>query len=195
MEEDNKQSDIPAVFYSSETGEPFTNCKVCDKYLLDDSTEYFIEKSYRKYKGYKAEDVVFEFAICAKCHEEMSNQLSKESRAAMQKYMTERVDFEERAVKTFLNSATNPDWWKENCAVTGEPITDLEEYQVVGNFMGANNRAGALPMVVGGKAMDEMAELLSNETLDFLDGFTQTYLGPPPEFEDLLKPRRRPVLI
>lgn len=187
---------INPIFYSSETGKPFTNCKVCDKYLLDGDTEYMVEKAFRKYKGYKAEDVVFEFAICNECHQQTYMQLSEESRNAMQRFMSEHIDFEERMHKHMQPwSNDGSDWWKQTCAVTGESVDDLEEYQLVGGFQGKAEIRGALPIMVGGKAMDELANLLSNESLDFLDGFNNQLIGPPPEFEDLLKPRRRPVLI
>jgi len=44
--------------------------------------------------------------------------------------------------------------------------------------------------------MDDVSDLLSNETLDNMDDFTGKYLTGPPEFRDYFKsPKRRPVLI
>ena len=59
--------DIPSEFYSFSSGVLFDRCIDCDKYLLEKDTEYFIEKAIRQYDGYKARDVIFEYAICFQC--------------------------------------------------------------------------------------------------------------------------------
>jgi len=52
------------------------------------------------------------------------------------------------------------------------------------------------PFLIGANSMDDVADLLSNETIDNMDDFTGKYLTGPPEFRDFFKsPRRRPVLI
>ncbi len=42
------------------------------------------------------------------------------------------------------------------------------------------------PMIIGEKAMEEMAELLSDKTVDEMNGFREKFLGPSPEIEELI---------
>jgi len=42
------------------------------------------------------------------------------------------------------------------------------------------------PMLLGGPALDRLVELLSNQTLDDLQRFTENLIDGPPEFADLL---------
>jgi len=46
------------------------------------------------------------------------------------------------------------------------------------------------PMAIGEDIIDDMADLLSNETVDEMNGFKEQFLGPPPEFEEFIYGRR-----
>ena len=46
-----------------------------------------------------------------------------------------------------------------------------------------------MPYVIGGAAVDEIAHMLSNKTIDDLRGFMGDNFGIPPEFRDLFKDR------
>mgnify|MGYP000507098918 CR=1 FL=1 len=87
---------IPKEFYSFETNSPFERCIECDKFLLDDDTEYIIEKAVKNYKGYPAKDVVFDYAICMDCADRMRKQISKESWEKMMQYFQENMDVHTR---------------------------------------------------------------------------------------------------
>ncbi len=50
---------VPKVFHSFATGMPFQQCKICEKNLLLDGTQYVIEKAIKRYPGYEAQDVMF----------------------------------------------------------------------------------------------------------------------------------------
>ena len=84
--------EIPKEFYSFETKAPFEFCIECNKYLLDEGTEYLIEKAIKNYEGYEAQDVIFDYAICMECAEDMRNQISKESWESMMRYFQENID-------------------------------------------------------------------------------------------------------
>ena len=47
--------------------------------------------------------------------------------------------------------------------------------------------------MISGEAADEVMQLLSNSTIDILNGFTDEFLGLPPEFKDLFKDK--PMLV
>ena len=55
--------DIPEQFYSEETKKPLENCLMCDKYLLDEGTEYMVEKAMRRHPKLGTETTLFEMAI------------------------------------------------------------------------------------------------------------------------------------
>jgi hypothetical protein len=79
---------------------------------------------------------------------------------------------------------------EDNCALTGEHKSTLEEYMIYGHFKGDQMIRSTMPFLLSGKVMDDVADLLSDETIDELDDFMGEYFGGPPELEELWKPRR-----
>lgn len=185
---------LPRIFGSHETGEPFEHCIECYRSLLDPETEYMIEKAFRCYKGFKVSDTVFEYAMCMKCAEEMTNSLSKESLERMESYFTSNVNLQERMEWMMQDPLPDPGQWLAHCAIKGTPVEELTEYQIVGHFKGESMLLSIFPYLLSGEAMDELAALLSNKTLDILDDFGGRHFGLPPEFSDMPRPRFMPVL-
>jgi hypothetical protein len=60
-------------------------------------------------------------------------------------------------------------------------------------FQGDKMLVGEFPYIISLEAMEELTELLSDETKDEFDDFKKNLLGGPPELEELLK--GRPVLV
>lgn len=171
---------IPPELCSSDTGAPFARCLVCDR-PLDGDTEYMVEKAFRRYPDYGLRDTVFEYAVCTECYAEISGRFSAESRARVDTYFAERVDQEERVKRLEAEAADNIAPWIGRCMVSGAPVDELEEYQVVAHCIGGFLVLGPAPFIIGGPVIDEIVELLSNETLDELGGFRDQYFGLPPE--------------
>jgi len=184
-----KYTDIPEEFLSYETGKPFSNCKICDRNLTDPDAHYIIEKAIRKYTGYKAWDVVFEYAICINCAENFRSELSKESIDSIEKYFLKNVDINKHR---FRANEEAPDISKyiNQCLIKGLNRNEMNEYQIYGECRGNQFLFGNMPYMICGQAMDEIADLLSDKTLDELDGFAGKYLGPSPELESLFKGRK-----
>ena len=190
-----KTTAIPESFHSFGTGQPFKSCLVCEKNLTTSGLPYFIEKAYRKYPGYKAFDVTYEFAMCMHCAENLRKELSISSQQKMQAYMESNIDFEKRRqALSGLDPVNNMDPWFENCLITKEQIEGQNEYVLYGYFQGSHMMVSDFPYAIGPKAMDELTDLLSNETLDQMDDFMGKYFTGPPEVNELFKPRR-PVLL
>ena len=185
---------IPELFYSDLTGQPMEECKLCECSLLEGGVPYLVEKAFRVYHGdIKASNTVFEYAICMHCAMEMKDQLSEDSKKSMEKYMLEKGNLTTRA-GNFL-SKENPlpaDWW-QNCLITGQNISGLEEYQICGVFEGNRIICAEMPYLLSGDAMDEMTELLSPETRDELNRFGDEHFSGPPELKELFE--QRPVLL
>ncbi len=193
MSEDNTGIDIPSEFHSFDSKKQFDHCIECDKYLLDESTEYFIEKAVKKYDGFSAHDVIFEYAICMGCAERMRNSMSRESMKSLEQYFMQNLNLEKR-MDLMNSSPFDPNEWLNECMITGKEKSELNEYQIFAHCKGTKMVMGQMPYLVSGETLEAVAELLSAETLDELDDFSKRHFGPPPELaEDL--PFRRVVMI
>ena len=179
--------DLPSEFFSDASGIPFQHCLGCDLYLLDDETRYFIEKARRRYPGFAFEDTVFEYAMCIDCLAKLHNVMSEDSLQRVQAYFAQRVDLETRSYALLQQEPCALEPWISSCIVKGTDVKDMTEYQIYGLFEGNRLVFNLLPYAIGGEAIDEVSELLSNKTLGEIDGFMDEYFGLPPEL-------RKPVL-
>lgn len=182
---------IPEEFYSFDTNQPFEACLVCKADLLAGEIDYFIEKAIRNYPEHEVSDVVYEYAICALCAQDMNEKMSVESLTNLQMYFSANSEFMKKV------SDYSANWMlregsplNEECALTGKPRSELDEYMIYGHFKGDQMIRSTMPFLISGKVMDDIAELLSDQTIDELDGFMGEYFGGPPELEEIWKPRR-----
>lgn len=178
-----KRTPIPPSFYSIETGEPFSTCLACDTALFDGSTEYLIEKGYRQYEAYDVQETVFEYALCMDCHTTMRQSFSDRSLRRCQAYLSEHVDPARRTGMLLDAESPDPKDWTRQCIVHDTPREELEEYQIMAHCSGEDMLLTHLPLLLGGPAMDDLTQCLSNETIDDLGGFRDEYLGLPPELK------------
>lgn len=183
---------IPAAFYSSETDAPFRTCLVCDRPLLEDSTEYLIEKGMRHFEAYDVVETVFGYAMCVDCHATMNQSFSTLSKKRCQAYLAEHLDLSSRTGTLLEEDTIDPSRWTRHCIVHDTPREDLREYQMLAHCQGEKMLLTHFPLMIGGPAVDELAQCLSNETLDELDGFRNEHFGLPPELEQDLQ---GPILV
>jgi hypothetical protein len=193
MSERNKAIDIPSEFFSFSSGTLFERCVECDKYLLEDNSEYFIEKAIKKYDGFSAQDVIFEYAICVKCAESMRKTMSTKSLTSMEQYFTTKIDITQRMNLVAANP-NDPISWMDECLFSGTKKTSINEYQIYAHCNGNKLNTTQMPYMVSGAVLEEISGLLSPETLDELDDFSNRHFGPPPEFANHT-PFRRVILI
>lgn len=179
------ENDIPKDFYSFETNTPFDHCIECNKYLLDDDTEYIIEKAVRNYQGFTAKDVVFDYAICMDCAEHMRKEISKESWAAMMRYFQENIDVAYRR-EMQLN---HPDQVIKNCMIKKTPMESCEEYQIYAHCKGTKLNTSNPPYMLSGAVMDELLPLLSDKTVDDMNRFMNKHFSPDPSLMEPVPPR------
>ena len=166
-------NDIPEEFYSFNTGQPFCECSDCGKNLLKPGTIYVIEKAIRQYAGYTAKDIIFEVAICLECVERMKNEISTESMNNMMKF------YEEMILNRMEREA---DFSMTKCVATGIPREKLTNYQINALCDGSKLSPLQSPYLVSGAVLDEMNDILSDKTRDFLDDYQQRFIGPSPEW-------------
>jgi hypothetical protein len=185
---------VPKTFHSFATGKPFDRCVVCDKHLLENGTQYVIEKAIKKYPGFRVQDVVYEYAMCISCCMRMRETLSGESLVVIDRYFESRVNLVERRRRLLQSAGLNVDGWLAQCLLTGTPQEDLAEYQVYAHCDGPDLLFSYLPYLISARALSDLSDLISAETKDILDDFIDEHFGLPPELKQLLKTRKSVLL-
>lgn len=184
------QVEIPELFYSEITKEPFNSCLMCNDALIPKQQGYIVEKVIRRYDNYKAHDVLFEYAMCQKCRMSDKFNFSADSMWAISNYLIQHSDIASRLNLSEEVAEGRPfkmEEWAGFCAIKGTEVTALKEYQVMGEFLGDKMIVKTMPMVIGNEALEEMGELLSAQTRDELNRFKDNLSGIPDELRDLFK--------
>lgn len=191
--------DIPKDFYNSETGAPFSNCLVCECDLKKETQPYSIERAIRHYPEMELKNVVFEYAMCAKCMAQMEGELSDETKMAIMQYFAENFNYSSRP-KWYRNELTieteprfNINDWISTCSIKGVSRDELFEYTLCARCIGDKIIPEVAPYMVSGLAQDDLIELFSNKSLGFFDDFTDKHFSGPPELKELFK--GRPILV
>ncbi len=184
--------EIPHILHSFDTDRPFDTCLVCGKELFMADEEYIIEKSFRRFSEYGADDVAFEYAICIECVQNLNRSYSRESMQKLERYFSENVDFEARHENFYDQEDYEFLDWTAQCVVKGTPKEALREYQIAAHCRGSQMIYSHFPFVIGGAAMDEIIDLMSSETLNAMNDFVGNYLGISPE---VLSPEDSPRIV
>ncbi len=186
MKSENYHIEIPERFYSDEDGRPFEYCRVCGKYLLDEGTSYVVEKALKSYEGHDFYSTLFEYAICTDCHSTLQKGMSAKSIESLQQYYMKILA--EKGNKPIMINVSDfkINDWLTKCFFTGDPVDEMNEYQVIAQFNGSKMVMNTPPIIVGEAAMEEMSTLLSDETIDEMNRFKKEFLGPDPELEEFI---------
>lgn len=170
--------DIPEEFFSSKNNRPIEECILCGKSLLTDYEPYMIEKAFKNNQITKETELIFEYAMCSQCQQNTASELSKESLDNIKMYYELYVNFEERQAQLKDNENFNISDWINKCIITGKPLNEYKEFQYGGMFLRNQLLLGNIPFAVGEKAINEMQELISKKTRDYLDGFKEKVIPP-----------------
>ncbi len=178
---------VPKVFHSFATGMPFQQCKICEKNLLLDGTQYVIEKAIKRYPGYEAQDVMFEYAMCMGCLTDMHKAISEESVKLTSQYFESRVNLAERRGRLLREAGLRVEAWLSHCLLTGHSQEELDDFHLYAHCDGGDLLFTYLPYLISAQAIDELAGSLSVQTKDILDDFIDQHFGVPPELRKMLK--------
>jgi hypothetical protein len=184
-------SAIPKIFQKSEGG-LLESCIMCKSSLVNPPQDYLIEKAFRIIPEFNRKEVIFEYAMCFVCAEQMRNELSAESKQRIENYFKNNIDFQKRHALLQPDRSTFPNWIKE-CMVSGESIKEAKEYSLYAHAFGKKLVYDIFPYAISGTAMEEVNELISEKTRDILDDFIRQHFSGPPEVAEILK--KRPVLV
>ena len=168
---------IPSQFHSIYHEGPFPKCEVCQCNLLEDDVRYFIEKTF------VGTEVVYEYAICHECRDEIREDLSEESMLRIQSHFEERLDWDERVKDLTSGERNDIETWISKCILTKRQRKDCRIYSIGGELQGTSLLLTDTPFMLCDEAIGELAELLSKQTRDRLDDFRDQIVGMPPEFE------------
>ncbi len=180
--------EIPKVFKTFISEEHFSNCISCDKYLLDETTEYVIEKAFKD--GY----VEVEYAMCMDCVEKMQHRMSEESLTRIHKYFEENFDFLGKRYGLIQSQDTSVDDYISKCIFNDKSIAELDEYQIMAHCKGKQLILSVFPYMISMDVIEEIQKLLSAKTKEELDDFTNEHFGLPPDLKEILK-TRKPILL
>lgn len=171
MDPYNNVIPIPKDFWSVETEQPFQQCSLCDCNLLEEGTNYMIEKAVNN------GETIFEYAMCFKCHAKLSSEFSEISKTRVRRYFEERVNLERRLDDLSVRYGDKYNKWVSRCMVTDKPRTECKEYQLYGYFVDQNLVFNGMPYLLCSEVIEELLTLLSSETLGTLNDFSDRLFG------------------
>lgn len=187
--EEIRFEEIPQEFHADSDRAPFEKCVFCSTDLLNGGTSYMIEKSFKKNPNNNTKHTVFEYAICMACNIKKMQAMSEESIQNIKAYMDEHF-----VMNSLGSKKSSKEDYFSKCIVTGKPIEELDEYNIVGQFVGDKMIAGQFPILISPSIGEEIQELLSQQTKDEFDDFMNTITDVPPELKELFKVKR-PILV
>lgn len=161
------------------TEKPFRECKSCGTSL--EHIPYVVEKALRQQGGLERPTVVFEVALCMNCTEDMRQSMSASSLQNVQQYFQQNAAMEQ--MQSHSPEGLN------TCAVSGKEVSQLEEVQLYAYFM-PGMEVPAVSYALSGEIIEQVVELLSEETKDEIDDFMEQNFGLPPEYKSRLVGRK-----
>lgn len=148
-----------------------SRCSLCDCDLTAEDMPYLIEKAFRD------GETMFEHALCLQCHFQCMEEMSEESLNNIQTYFSDRTDPVNRPALLLEQFGTDHKRWLGKCMVKGYPIEECGEYQIYGFCSGTNLVFSGAPYMICGEVVEDILELLSNETLGTLADLSDRLFG------------------
>ena len=157
---------IPKVFHSFELDALFKECLFCKTDLMEEGTNYLIEKAFKK------SEVIFEYAMCFDCRTKVQAELSKQSRKLIDNYFNEHLDLDEHREEMLETYGHDVAGWISHCLIKGTPVKECNEYQIYGLCVDRDIMLTGLPYALSGEAIDDIIQLLSSESLGVIEEFS-----------------------
>jgi hypothetical protein len=167
------QSEIPARFQREFHGEPFLNCDLCNRNLLEEGVTYLIGKYYQ------GDDLSQESSICTDCIKKIREGYSEQSTEVMKNVFSEDAKHERLVFASKIRS-NQLEKMTSNCLLCGRSKKGVEAY-----FEYAVCRSDKFiyfvhPYMHCQDCMIELITNLSDETNQFRERYYAQYYGLPP---------------
>ncbi len=201
---------IPKLFHSAYSDEAFSHCLDCECELKSHETFYTVQKFV------VAGETVFELAMCDGCRAQLYQRFSDESRATIQRFISDRRDETEESPAAV---PTETETEKENhpatmaitdvesldslqaCVLCHTPKAQLRRYALVGLFLGdeifvmqAPPAPFPMPCLVCDACNSGLDGMLSQKTREEWNEFVEEHFPGPPGIE-LDSPRQTPLMV
>lgn len=180
--------DIPKLFWSEETENPFRSCIDCGDELLLGELDYTVQKVIVR------DEAVFEYAMCRGCAEKLRAELSFETQIAFHEFLFSNADLSNRIGFLREPDEFEVEDWIAGCLVCHKPRTECYRYSLCGLLLGARIVLGEFPAMICDDCEKQMGELTSQETRDRWDRFIQENFDGPPGVE-ADSPTGQPILL
>ncbi len=171
---------VPAEFQSFATDSLFERCCICDRHLLEDGTQYLIEKAIER------NEVVFELAFCLPCQLGVRSEFSEGSLRTLKHYFEERVCIETRKPNLIALHGLDHTPWISHCIFCNQPSDGPEWKQLVALCDGPDLLfTETAPLMICQQDILQIQKIMSKKTKDCMDGFIDDVLGKPSGTVDL----------
>lgn len=194
------RTDIPPLFHSEYDDGPFRECAVCGKSLNEPDCVYSISKTCNQ------GEAIVEMAVCDDCGDELRDELSDESRAAVTEFVESRLmeavleqhatgttgdDANPRGLLRLLNGPSEPPEDPldliATCSLCGKAKDDCRTFSVTAYCVGDEmvvQPTGPLSLGLPAMLCDDCnraaSEKLSKETRETWDKFYNDFIDTPP---------------
>ena len=197
---------IPRLFHSAYSGEAFQQCLDCECELQSHETFYTVQKFV------VAGETVFEMALCDGCRAQLYQRFSDESRATIQRYISEqRAESASSAAEVPpvleipppSGHVTNVESLDslQACVLCHTPKAQLRRYALVGLFladeifvMRTPPAPFPMPCLVCDACNSGLDGMLSKKTREEWNEFVEEHFPGPPGIE-LDSPRQTPLMV
>ena len=143
-----------------------------------DGELYAIQKVFKNYPDQEAQ-ALFDFALCKNCMEQARAELSKESRLRIDQFMMEGLENLEAS-----GEEASDRWEQHRCTLSGTYLQESNEFQMMAVCQGESLVDS--PVCLSAEMLETIQELLSPESREELNRFSENNFGWPPELKKAL---------
>ncbi|MES2441148.1 MAG: hypothetical protein V4584_18945 [Verrucomicrobiota bacterium] len=158
---------------SEETGEPFSHCVRCKVPLVEVDAPWLVNKEFSN------GECVLEYAICQPCRDQVTEQLSEESKESVRNFLEREIDWDER-MKEFMLSR-DPAERFDACISCRVPRNEPSGFGLSALFdSGGSLVVGPLPLLICLPCIGRMTASLSEGSREVWRSFlAENFAGPP----------------
>ena len=187
---------VPRLFYSEYSGEPFSRCIDCEIDLIDAGVAYIIQKQF------VGNETVFEMAMCVACQQRLNEQVSDQSRAAFHRFFEQHRQNRETDASVPYVDLPDDDGRREStdevhmamlrsCLLCGRAKSECHRHGIVGLFhsdrllVHSSRETGMqCPLTICEECNLKLNEQVSRQTRDMWDRFVDEHFDCPPGIEE-----------
>lgn len=158
---------------SEETGQAFSHCLRCKVPLLEIDAPWLVNKEF--FRG----ECILEYSICQPCRDQVTAELSEDSKESVRGFLETEIDWEERTRVLMLSH--DPAERIDACIACHAPRESLEGFGISALFDTDGRLVeGPLPLLICRPCITRMTAKLSDESRAIWRRFiADNFEGPP----------------